>query len=175
MPAEQHPAVDRLTKSWRARWYDEHGQRQAKAGFNTKTEARDFCARGSMTTTALRRGDIGVLRRHDMATLGDLIDEYLAQHVAGANTIATLTARLERARTASVTPGSTVCRSLSCAPWRRARALGVAYVEALSTGVELRLAVRLLNSTPAKEIQKPQPKRQEVKASVAQRGRDRRR
>lgn len=40
MPADQHGAVDKLARSWRARWYDEHGARQAKAGFKTKTEAR---------------------------------------------------------------------------------------------------------------------------------------
>ena len=50
------------------------------------------------STAALCGGDVGVPRRRDMPTLGELIDEYLAQHVAEQNTIATLTARLKRAR-----------------------------------------------------------------------------
>jgi hypothetical protein len=47
------------------------------------------------TVEAFRRGDTAAVRRQDMPTLNGLVDEYLGQHVAEANTIATRPARAQ--------------------------------------------------------------------------------
>jgi hypothetical protein len=54
---------------------------------------------------ALRRGDPSALRRREMPTLGELVDEYLGQHNAEANTLRTLTARLRYATKGSKLDG----------------------------------------------------------------------
>lgn len=117
-------------------------------------------------TTALRRGDVGVLRRREMPTLQELIDEYVAQHVAEANTIATLTARLKRARTPF---GDTRIDRLPVAElraWRKTLPERSAwhYVKALRQVLHYAVAIGLLDTNPAQQIPNPQPKRREVPA-----------
>ena len=46
---------------------------------------------------ALRRGDPAAIRRRELPTLGELVDEYLGQHNAEANTLRNLKARLRYA------------------------------------------------------------------------------
>ena len=60
-------------------------------------EARTWVDRKATEVEALRSGDPSALRRQDMPTLQELVDEYLAQHVCEPNTKATLTARLKYA------------------------------------------------------------------------------
>ena len=55
-------------------------------------------ARARRRDRELRSGDVRARRRREMLTLNQLADEYLAQHVCEANTLATLTWRLKRAR-----------------------------------------------------------------------------
>ncbi len=90
MPSIQRGQVFKRGASWQIRYYDEHGRRRQKAGFATKTEA------GDAVDLILEQMRLGPLARRDL-TLAELIDEYLAQHVAEDNTIATLRARLKHA------------------------------------------------------------------------------
>src|SRR5262245_17830730 len=69
------------------RVYDVDGTRRYKGGFKTKGE-RDDALRD--TLDGLNGG-----RVRDELNLQQLVDEYLAQHIAEDNTIATLTARLK--------------------------------------------------------------------------------
>src|SRR5215210_4644482 len=94
MPSVQRGVIDRPGKTWRARWYDASGQRRAQSGFATKSEARAFADARADEVAALRRGDVAVIRRRQMPTLGELVDEFLTQHNAEANTLRTLHERL---------------------------------------------------------------------------------
>lgn len=166
MPADQAGAVDRVKKSWRARWYDESGARRTRAGFATKSAARAFLAQRVDETAALRRGDPGAIRRREPPTLNELADEYLAQHVAEANTIATLTARLKRARDAF---GDVRVDRLSVAElraWRKGLPERSAwhYTKALRQLLGYAVDVGLLDTNPARRVPNPEPKRREIPA-----------
>jgi hypothetical protein len=97
MPSVQRGSVDKVGSKWRARWYDESDTRRSQGGFDTRSAARAFVDRKVDEVTALRRGDPSALRRRQMPTLGQLVDEYVGQHNAEANTIRTLKARLRYA------------------------------------------------------------------------------
>jgi integrase len=75
MPSVQRGQVFKLDGgSWAYRHYDPNGRRQQRGRFATKGEA----------SAALEKA----LRRHrDPITVGELVDEYLAQHIAEDNTI----------------------------------------------------------------------------------------
>jgi integrase len=166
MPADRYGSVDRLARSWRARWYDEHGKRQAKAGFQSKSDARAYKQAREEEVAALLRLGGGAARRREMPDLNALCDEFLAQHVAEANTIATLTARLKRARDQF---GDTRVDRLSVAElraWRKTLPERSAwhYVKALRQVLHYGVAVGLLDDNLATKIPNPQPKRREVPA-----------
>jgi hypothetical protein len=97
MPADQLGSVVKLRGSWGVRYYDEQGKRKRQAGFETKSAATSWLSARDDEVAALRRGDVAVLRRRDMPTLGELVDEFLAQHNAEANTLRTLRERLRYA------------------------------------------------------------------------------
>jgi integrase len=172
MPADQHGQVDRLARSWRARWYDENGGRQAKAGFASKSAAREFLRGQVDEVAALRNGDAGALRRREMPMLDELADEYLAAHVAERNTKRNLTARLRKARAAF---GEVRVDRLAVGELRAWRATlpersAQAYLKALRQLLNYAVAVGLLDSNPASKIPNPAPKRREVSvfASLAE-------
>jgi hypothetical protein len=97
MPAKQRGWTVRRGRTWAARYRDEEGIERLHGGFSSKTEARDWLEKKMDEIEALRSGDVGTLRRQDMPTLQELVDEYIAQHVAEENTLATLGARLRYA------------------------------------------------------------------------------
>jgi hypothetical protein len=97
VPARQRGSTVRRGKSWGARYYDEAGARRFRGGFETKTEARDWLDSRLGTVEALRRGDVAALRRKQMPTLSELVEEFTAQHVAEDTTIASLKFRLRYA------------------------------------------------------------------------------
>ncbi|HEU5489281.1 MAG TPA: hypothetical protein VFU84_00690 [Gaiellaceae bacterium] len=109
MPAKQRGSTVRRGKAWGARYYDETGARRFQGGFETKTEARDWLDSRLSTVEALRRGDVAALRRRDVPTLKELVDEFTAQHVAEASSIAALKYRLSatpsRGRSSTTRPG----------------------------------------------------------------------
>ena len=80
-----------------ARYYDEDDKRRGRAGFATKSDAGQWL---DPKVAGGRRASARRSVRHAptaMPTLGELVDEYLAQHNAEANTIRTLKARLRYA------------------------------------------------------------------------------
>ena len=115
MPANQRGSVVKRGNRWQARWYDESGQRKSQGGFETKSSAREWVDDKTDNVAALRRGDLPTLRRQQMPTLGEFVEEFLAQHNAEASTLASLKKRLRyaltgpssTARAAGVTSAST--------------------------------------------------------------------
>jgi hypothetical protein len=95
MPSVQRGSVFKLAGGlWAYRLArDEHGERRQVGGFKTKGEAR------AASDSHLDRIRTGVDEQREL-TLQELVDEYLAQHIAEDNTIATLRARLKYATTA---------------------------------------------------------------------------
>jgi integrase len=92
MPAEQHGSTYQ-TKSagWAIRWRDETGARKRKSGFKTEKQARTWYF--DVERKRMRGETIAVTP----PTLRELVDEYLGQHVAEANTTKVLAARLKLA------------------------------------------------------------------------------
>lgn len=166
MPARQGGEVRKTSRSYEARWYEEHGARKTKAGFGTKTEAREYLRARVDEVDALRRGDDRAIRRREMPTLGKLMDEFLAQHVAEGNTNRTLDAWLKRARDKF---GDTRLDRLSVAELRAWRATlpersAWHYTKALRQVLHYAVDVGLLDANPAAKIPNPAPKRLEVAA-----------
>jgi hypothetical protein len=90
----QRGQVVKRGKRWGARWYDETDVRRFQGGFETRSAARAFLDAKVEEVAALRRGDPSAVRRRQMPTVCELVDEYVGQHNAEANTIRTLKARL---------------------------------------------------------------------------------
>src|SRR5215216_4312161 len=98
MPSVQRGSVHKTPAgTWGVRYYDETSIRRRQGGFATRTEALDFLARKTDEVAKLRRGDVVAVRRRHIPTLVDLVDEYLSQHSAEANTLRTLEERLRYA------------------------------------------------------------------------------
>src|SRR5262245_56251159 len=162
MPAERFGTVEKVGRSWRVRWWDSDGQRRAKSGFESKQEGRAFLlAKVGEDEKRRRRGGS---RFGEQITLGQLADEFLAQHIAEPNTITTLTARLKYARTPF---GDTRLDRLAVTElraWRRTlpekSAWGI--VKALRQLLNYAVAVGLLDESPASAIPNPAPKRREI-------------
>jgi integrase len=97
VPSVQRGTVVKRGETWQARWYDEAGQRRSQGGFATKTAAREWVDDKVDEIAALRRGDVAALRRRQMLTLGELVEEFKAQHVAEPTTVEGLSFRLRYA------------------------------------------------------------------------------
>jgi hypothetical protein len=78
MPSLQRGQVYKLASGWVIRYY-ENGQRHQRNGFETKSAAALALAEALNTPQA-----------HRDLTVQELVDEYLAQHIAEPSTIATL-------------------------------------------------------------------------------------
>jgi hypothetical protein len=91
MPAEQRGSLYRTTKSHGIRWRDENGVLRRQSGFVSRSEAR------SWFENVERKRMRGETPAPSPLTLADLVDEYLAQHVAEANTIRGLKDKLKLA------------------------------------------------------------------------------
>jgi integrase len=164
MPARQRGSTVKRGKTWAARWRDETGEAKFRGGFDTKTAARNWLERKIDEVEALRRGDPAATRRQDMPTLSTLVDEYLAQHVAEPNTIATLR---ERLRKATSTFGDVRLDRLAIAElraWRTTLPPGSAWhiVKVLRQLLAYAVAVGLIDTNPAKQVPNPEPKRPEI-------------
>lgn len=97
MPARQRGQTVKRGSTWGARWYDEANARCFRGGFETKSQAREWLDRKVDEVAALRRGDVATLRRRNMPTLAELVEEFTRQHVAEPSTIASLEFRLRYA------------------------------------------------------------------------------
>jgi site-specific recombinase XerC len=164
MPAKQRGHVFRKGTGWACRWYDEAGARRFRGGFATKTEAGDFLEGKLPAVEALRRGDPVAVRRQDVPSFDALCDEYLEQHVAEANTLRTLGARLKYARKTfgELRVDRIVVSEIKA--WRKGLPERSAWHihKALRQVLHYAVAVGLIDANPAGKVPNPEPKRREV-------------
>jgi integrase len=171
MPAEQRGSVYPAGKGYGIRWRDEHGTRRRQAGFKSRSEAR------SWFQDVERRRMRGETIAPSPITLAELVDEYLAQHVAEQNTIRALADRLKLATAGiPVKPrvperehgmGDTRVDRLdvrTVAAWRKRLPEGSAWHAHKALRQVLAYAVRakLVAENVAQAVPNPEPKRREV-------------
>jgi integrase len=164
MPSAQRGSTVKRGKAWQARYYDENGARKAQGGFETKTAAGDWLDGRVKGVAALRRGDPPALRRQQMPSLTELVDEYLGQHTAEANTLRTLRHRL---RYATDTFGDTRVDRLdpqAIGAWRKTLPERSAWsiAKALRQILSYAVRVKLVDENVAGLVPNPEPKRREV-------------
>lgn len=173
MPSLQRGQVrKRPSGKWEARWYDDKGARQARGGFATRSDALDHLGTVLPTVQALRRGDVAALRRRHLPTLGELVDEFTAQHVAEDSTIASLKFRLRYALDGPKLDKKAGWRDVKIdhlnpteiGAWRKALPHRSAFGIHKCFRQVLHYAVRakLLDENPAALVPNPEPKRSEV-------------
>jgi integrase len=159
MPSSQRGQVykPKGRTSWLIRYYGADGVRRAEGGFDTKREASAALDR------ALDRVRRGPLAQRDL-TVSELVDEYLAQHVAEQNTLQTLR---ERLRYATNTFGGTRLDRLQVpelAAWRKRLPAGSAWhiTKALRQVLHYAVACGYVTENVAVKVRNPEPKRKEV-------------
>jgi integrase len=158
MPAKQSGNVFKNKgRSWAFRYYDANGTRRTRGGFATKTEAREAMRQ---TLDALAGPEI----RRDL-TLQELVDEYLEQHIAEANTIRTLTARLKYA---TDTLGDRRLDRLTVPDvkaWRKRLPAASAWHihKCLRQVLNYAVAAKYVPENIARAVPNPEPKRKEVR------------
>jgi integrase len=91
MPADQRGSVYTTSSGYGIRYYDEHDKRRRQAGFTSRSAARRWFA--DVEQPRMRGENVAPAP----LTLSELVDDYLAQHVAEANTIRALRDRLKLA------------------------------------------------------------------------------
>jgi integrase len=155
--------------AWNVRYYDDRGRRCQKAGFGVgregKAAARSWLDRKVREVEALRRGD-EVPSTRTIPTLDELADEYLAQHVAEANTIRTLTERLRYARSTFGRVRVDRLQVAEIGAWRKRLPERSAWHihKALRQLLHYAVAVGVLADNPAVKVRNPEPKRREIPA-----------
>jgi integrase len=160
MPSVQRGQLYQRNGNWGFRYYDADGTRRRRGGFETRTEALQ------VLENELRGVRLGPLARRDL-TVQELVDEYLEQHIAEANTIATLAARLKHV---TATFGETKLERLAgMAPqlgaWRKRLPTGSAWhiVKAGRQVGHYAVRAKLIHENPFSLIPNPEPKRKEVR------------
>lgn len=177
MPSAQRGTLAKRGDRWSARWRDENGKPRRRtfgAGREGKAEAQRFLERTLRDIEARRNGDPIAVRRQDLPTLGQLVDEYLAQHNAEPNTIRTLTARLRYATEGPKLDGEGGWSGLrvdrltldEIGKWRRRLPERSAWAihKALRQVLHYAVRAKLLDENPAVLVPNPEPKRREVPA-----------
>ena len=161
MPSSQRGQVRKLANgSWAYRLRDDAGRRPQVGGFPTKGAASVAL---SDAIDAVRDGKLGIRRQ---LTISDLIDEFLDQHIAEENTIATLRARLKHVTKAFGSRPLDRLMVNEIAAWRKRLPEGSAWHIAKAFRQVLHYAVRagLIDENPATKVPNPEPKRREVPA-----------
>lgn len=171
MPAEQQGTIYRTASGYGIRWFDEAGVRRRHAGFTSASKARAWfrdVERPRMRGEAVAPSPM---------TLAELVEEYLGQHVAEANTIQALRDRLKlatdgipvrpRAREREHGLGAIVVDRLDArtvGAWRRRLPEGQAWHahKALRQVLAYALRIKLAADNVAKDVPNPEPKRREV-------------
>jgi integrase len=159
MPSVQRGQLYQRNGTWGFRYYEADGTRRRRGGFQTRKEALQ------VLDHVLNGVRLGPLVRRDL-TVQELVDEYLEQHVAEANTIATLSARLKYLTSQF---GETKLERLGgMAPqlgaWRKRLPAGSAWhiVKAARQVGHYAVRAKLIDANPFSLIQNPEPKRREV-------------
>jgi integrase len=171
MPAEQQGSVYKTKTGYGLRYFDEHGARQRKAGFSSPSKARKWFRDVELPR---QRGDIVAPAA---ITLRQLADEFLEQHVAEPNTVATLKHRLKLAVDGiPVEPRSPDREhalgdvrldrldARTVAAWRKRLPEGSAWHvhKALRQLLGYAQRSKLVAENVAQQVPNPQPKRREV-------------
>jgi integrase len=177
MPSAQRGTLGKRDDRWSVRWRDETGKPRRRTfaiGREGKAEAQAFLERTLRKVEARRNGDPVAVRRHDLPTLGELVDEYLGQHNAEANTIRTLRARLRYATAGPQLDDRGGWANLridrltlaEIGKWRRRlpERLAWAIHKALRQVLHYAVRAKLLDENPAALVPNPEPKRREVPA-----------
>lgn len=171
MPSVQRGTVVKRG-TWGARWRDEHGKQQYQGGFASKSAAREWLDNKVKGVAALRRGDPATIRRREMPTLGELVDEFVSQHAAEDSTIASLRKRVRYALDGPKLDGKGGWRDVridhlqpaEIGAWRKRLPERTAFgiVKALRQVLHYAVRAKLLDENPAALIANPEPKRGEV-------------
>jgi integrase len=177
MPSAQRGTLVKRGDRWSVRWRDESGKPRRRtfgAGREGKGEAQAFLERTLREVEARRNGDPVAVRRHDLPTLAELVDEYLGQHNAEANTLRNLAARLRYATEGPRLDGQGGWKDLridrltiaEIGAWRRRLPARSAWAITKGLRQVLHYAVRskLLDENVACLVPNPEPKRREVLA-----------
>jgi len=152
MPSVQTGQLFKLPGgSWAYRHYDANGKRQQRGRFATKGEA----------SKALKKA---LDRQRDPITVTELVDEYLEQHIAEDNTIATLTARMKHAKSAFGDVRVDRLHVPEIAAWRKRLPAGSAWhiAKALRQVLHYAVACGMVDENVAVKVKNPEPKRTEV-------------
>jgi integrase len=172
MPSKQAGTFQKLPSGkWRVRYVDEHGNRKSHTE-DTKTALRAWTNAKVDTVEALRSGDTAAIRRRDMPTLAELVDEYIGQHNAEANTIRTLRARLKYALEGAKLDGDGAFKDVpvnrldvqAIGAWRKRLPARSAWAihKALRQVLHYAVRVGLADKNVATLVPNPEPKRREV-------------
>jgi integrase len=171
MPAEQRGSVYKTATGYGIRWRDEDGQRRRQAGFTSRSAARSWFA------DVERRRMRGETIVPNPLTLAELVDEYLGQHVAEANTVRALRERLRYATAGIPVKPRSAEREHSLGPirvdkldartvgaWRKRLPEGSSWHAHKALRQVLGYAVRakLVAENVAQGVPNPEPKRREV-------------
>lgn len=164
MPSVQRGSAVKRGRKWAARWYDENGKPQFRGGFETKTAAREWLEAKVSEVLSVRRGDPVAIRRRQLPTFSQLVEEYLGQHVGEENTKRALRERLRYARDAWGDLRIDRVNARDIAAWRarlpERSAWGI--TKALRAVLNYAVRVGLLDKNPATAVPNPEPKRREV-------------
>ena len=171
MPAEQRGSVYPTSRGFGIQWRDEDGTRRRQAGFTSRSEARRWFE------DIERKRMRGETPAPSPLTLRELVDEYLDQHVAEANTIRALRDRLKLAVDGiPVKPrgvereyglGSIRVERLDAravGAWRKRVPAGSAWHahKALRQVLSYAVRAKLTTENVAQLVPNPEPKRREV-------------
>lgn len=171
MPADQRGSIYKTGTGFGLRWYDEKGARRRQAGFSSRSEARAWFR--DVESKRMR----GEAVASTPLTLAELVDEYLDQHVAEANTVQALRDRLKLAtagipvkpRAKEREHGLGTIRvdrldARTVGAWRRRLPEGSAWHahKALRQVLSYAVRAKLVPENVAQLVPNPEPKRREV-------------
>jgi integrase len=158
MPSVQRGQPYKTTRGWGCRYYDEHGFRQRKSGFKTRSEAIDWFE------NVERPRQLGLSVAAPDRKLSEFVQEYLAAHKVGRepSTIRTLKERLGYATKAfgDVNLRDLEHRAAEVAKWTTTLPAGSRYgiVQAFRQAVAAAIRWGYMATNPVKAAGKnPQP------------------
>lgn len=172
MPSVQRGSVARLGRGYSVRYYDEEGARRRRGGFETRSAALEWLRGRLDEVEALRRGDVAAVRRREMPTLGELVEEFVGQHSAEDSTLASLRKRPRYALEGPRLDGQGGWRDVrldriqphEIGAWRKRLPARSAHGihKALRQALHYAVRAKLLDENPAALVANPEPKRAEV-------------
>jgi integrase len=161
MPSVQRGQVVKLAGSWGVRWYDDNGGRQRKAGFATKSAAREWLDDKVDEVNAVRRGV--AVAPAARPTVSSLVDLFLELHEVDTATTRKLRAQLKHATAKFGDRQPDTLSQIEVEKWRKTLSAGSrhdvfrAFRQLLAWAVDRKLAA----SNPSAGIKNAKRKRHE--------------